>query len=320
MPDAKQLSMFADADFPDPFGLAGRLVAHSDPVSAFLWTNFPSTTQSALADSSAPVSEQALILADAFNAILGSGSIYDPARFSGVALSTETMLFQAINPVGVDVWRFNRLLLEDTYPSQLRRGLSIPTGRFRHAMAFDSARHAAVLMGGTYIYPNLVGNETWELLDVDMPLINEQPATQFRAPGDTAVFSIAAIGPPGIPLSYQWFSGGVPLNDGNRISGAQSSTLRIGNISTNDAGQYQVRISDDCGNIYSSPALLTTDASLQVFSAANALTLVWSSPNTVLQQADAVTGPWSAVPGAVSPFDITAAGPGKFFRLVSGNP
>ena len=320
MPDAKTLSQFADSDFPDPPGLAARLVAHSDLVSEFIWTNLSTTTQGTLADSSTPVSEQALVLANVFNGVIGGASIYDPARFAGVALSTETMLFRNINPVGVDVPRFNRLLLEDTYPLQIRRGPSIPTGRWRHAMAFDSARHAAVLMGGTYAYPNLVGNETWELLDVDMPLINEQPATQYRAPGDTAVFNVAAVGPPGLPLTFQWFYGAEPLNDDTRISGSQSPTLHIANIKTTDAGQYQVRVSDNCGNVYSSPAMLTTDPSFQIFSSANTLTLVWSAPNTVLQEADAITGPWSPVPGAASPFDITAAGPGKFFRLVSGTP
>jgi hypothetical protein len=320
MRNAAQISMFVPQDFLDPFGLRTKLVIHSDPVSQFLWTNFSSTAQADLGDPTALPGAQAVTLSAAFNGIIGGGSIYDATRFGGVSLSTETILFQAINPVGTDVVRYNRLLLEDAYSLQIRRGPSIPTGRARHAMSFDSARNAAVLMGGLY-GAGTVGNETWELLDVDLPLINEQPSSQYRAPGDTAVFSISAVGPFGTGLSYDWFYGAVPLNDGGRISGAHSATMSIANVSASDAGQYQVRISNDCGTIYSVPAVLTTNPGLQIFSSANAVTLTWSAANVVLQQADSLAGPWTVVAGATSPFDVAAAvGPAKFFRLVPTGP
>jgi hypothetical protein len=192
-------------------------------------------------------------------------------------------------------------------------------------MAFDSVRRCAVVMGGLYggnwdLNP-LNGSDTWELMYLDTPLINVQPASQYRAAGDTAAFNVNAVAPYGSTLSYQWYSGAVPLTDGGRISGAHSPTLRIANVNAGDAGQYQALISAACGSMYSVPAILTTDPSLQIFSAQQgAAQLVWAAANLVLEQADQLSGPWSAVPGASSPFDLTLSGAGKFFRLNTNSP
>jgi hypothetical protein len=319
LPDALQTSLLILDDLLAPAPLALKLSAQADPVSQFIWTNFSSADQSAITNS---ISNPGLLLSTlvpALNGIIQGNSIYDPTRFAGVALSTETALFKSIGPVANDLARFNRLLLEDAYPLAIRRSPSTPTGRYQHAMAFDSARHATVLQGGRYL-ADPVGNDTWELLDVDTPLINEQPASQYRLSGDTAVFNVAAVGPTGTSLKYDWFFGAVPLTDGGRFSGAHSPTLTIANVTAADAGQYQARISNDCATIYSSPAVLTTDPRLQIFSSVNSITLVWASSSAVLQEADSLVGPWTPVPGATSPFDVAAQGVGKFFRLAPTGP
>src|SRR4029077_3717602 len=102
---------------------------------------------------------------------------------------------------------------------------------------------------------------------------------------------------------------------------SHSPTLRIANVHSSDGGQYQARISAACGTISTLPANLTTDPRLQIFSAQQgSAQLVWSAANLVLEQADTVTGPWSVVSGASSPFDLTLNGPGKFFRLNTNSP
>jgi len=72
----------------------------------------------------------------------------------------------------------------------------------------------------------------------------------------------------------------------------------------------------------SSPARLTLDPKLQIFSvvSSEAFRLMWGSPNVVLEHSDNVTGNWAGVPGAASPFDITVYGPGKSFRLRQTGP
>jgi hypothetical protein len=151
-------------------------------------------------------------------------------------------------------------------------------------------------------------NDTWELIAVDVPLINEHPASQYRQPGETATFSVQAVGP-GV-LGYQWCYRGVPL------PGANANTLTIPNVSAADAGEYQVLVSNDCGMKPSRTAILTLDPKLQIFSAANTSTLVWPPvPALIIESAESMAGPWTPVPNATSPFAISAIGPSRFFRL-----
>jgi hypothetical protein len=198
-----------------------------------------------------------------------------------------------------------------------------PSPRYNQAMAYDSARHAVVMLGGqndTFGNPQLVGNETWELLEADTPLINEQPASQFRNLGETAVFNVVAAGPAGATLAYTWHHGPAILIDGGRFSGAASSTLKIAKVTAADAGDYKVDVSSDCGTVTSGPAFLTLSAKLQLFPAGDSATLIWAVPSAVLQQADSVTGPWSPAQGAGSPFVVSIAGSAKFFRLGPPGP
>jgi hypothetical protein len=202
-----------------------------------------------------------------------------------------------------------------------------PSARFFDALAYDSVRHAVVMFGGegtSLALPphNFSAPQTWELIAVDTPLINDQPASQYRQPGDTAVFSVTAVGPPGATLAYQWYHGDQLITSGpaGHFNGVESSTLKIIGVGAADAGTYRVRVIDDCGFTDSFASILTLDPKLQVFSSANALKLIWSAPNVMLEQADALTGPWTPVPGATSPFDVAQAGPGKFFRLRPTTP
>jgi hypothetical protein len=199
----------------------------------------------------------------------------------------------------------------------------LPSSRFNHTLAYDSARHAAVLVGGendSFGTPQLVGNETWELMAVDSPVINEQPTSQFRNAGDTAVFNVFAIGPAGTTLSYTWHHGPAILLDGGRFSGAATSSLQITGVTAADAGPYTVEVSCACGTLSSQPAFLTLDARLQIFPVGDSAVLIWSNPNAVLAQADSVTGPWTPVPAASSPFVISLAASAEFFRLQPANP
>ncbi len=325
LPDAAQTSAFATTDFRNVSVLVGKLAAQADPVSQFLWSQFDPTSQQTLTNSSSTIDQLKSTLAAVLNNIINTEHVFDSNRLAAVVLSPETQVFQAVNPQHKDLVRFNRLLLEDAYPTDIVRSPSTPPGRYYFGMAFGRERRAAVVTGGYYnsspgLNP-LNASDTWELMYLDTPLINDQPASQYRAPGDTAVFNVNAVAPYGSTLTYDWFFGAVPLNDGGRISGVHSPTLQIANVNPSDAGQYQARISAACGTIYTVPAILTTDPRLQIFSASQgSAQLVWSAANLVLQQADSAVGPWTTVPGATSPFDLTLNGPGKFFRLNTNSP
>lgn len=185
-----------------------------------------------------------------------------------------------------------------------------PPPRLSTAMVYDLDRRANVMFGGSLTYATTQGatNDTWELLAVDVPLINEQPASQYRKPGETATFKVQAVGPG--PLSYQWYHGNAAL------PGENAPTLTLVNLSAAHAGEYRVLVSNDCGTRPSHLAVLTLDPKLQIFSASNTTMLIWEpSPTLVLESTDAVNGSWSIVPNATSPFALGGGGPGMFFRL-----
>lgn len=207
-------------------------------------------------------------------------------------------------------------------PLNVPTNAPIPAPRFNHALSYDSHRRAVVVFGGANsVNPiKLLSNETWELIAPDKPLINDQPASQYRQPGDTTTFHITAIGPLGTSLTYQWFRGNTLLVDDARISGSHTPQLKIDNVTTADTGIYTAAVSSDCGVSESDPGVLTLSLNLQIFSAANTTSLIWSAPNVALEQADSVNGPWSLVIGASSPFNPARVGSARFFRLTSDKP
>lgn len=87
------------------------------------------------------------------------------------------------------------------------------------------------------------------------PAITNQPAAQAVLLNSNATFSVQASGT--APLTYQWRKAGVDLNDGGTISGATSATLNLSNIQTNDAGSYQVIVTNNYGSATSAVATLS---------------------------------------------------------------
>jgi hypothetical protein len=143
-----------------------------------------------------------------------------------------------------------------------------PSPRYNFAMAYDTNRHATVMFGGETA--NQVFNgETWELIALDVPLINEQPASGYLQPGGGATLNVTARGPVGSPLSYRWFKNGQPLSDGGRISGATTAQLRLVSTLASDAGEYKVQVSNDCGVTTSLIAVLVQGTDVPALLAAN---------------------------------------------------
>jgi len=98
-------------------------------------------------------------------------------------------------------------------------------------------------------------------LEISDPIITEQPAAQSVFPGQDVRFSVGAHGT-GV-LSYQWQAGPADgpytnLIDGDQITGSQSRVLKINNVTTNWAGDYQVIVSNGSGSVTSTPPATLT--------------------------------------------------------------
>lgn len=80
------------------------------------------------------------------------------------------------------------------------------------------------------------------------PTITTQPQSQVSGRTGSVTFSVTASGSPA--PTYQW------RLDGNNLSGANSATLSLTNLTTNQAGTYTVSVSNIAGTILSSGANL----------------------------------------------------------------
>jgi len=117
-------SWFKQDDFTNVKDLASKL-RHSDyqdAVSRFLYGKLSKETQ-ALVDGQGDESALRRGLAQDFNEILKSGSIYDADRFKGVKL--PPLIVQAVNQnnIPATIIRLNRRMLEEAYPGDIAKSL-----------------------------------------------------------------------------------------------------------------------------------------------------------------------------------------------------
>jgi RHS repeat-associated protein len=87
------------------------------------------------------------------------------------------------------------------------------------------------------------------------PVITGQPQNATNGMGTVAQFTAVVPGPS--PLGYQWQFKGNNLTDNGRISGSQSATLTISNLSSADAGNYTLVITNIMGGTNTTAASLT---------------------------------------------------------------
>jgi hypothetical protein len=85
----------------------------------------------------------------------------------------------------------------------------------------------------------------------ELPVITNQPQSLAVNPGSPASFSVGATGTG--PLNFQW------QKNGADIGGAATSSYTIPGVTTNDAGNYTVVITNDYGAVTSQVAVLTVN-------------------------------------------------------------
>ncbi len=117
---ANPIRYFDELDFIDPVFLAVKLSTHTDPLSLFLWNQLLPQEQQVLANRGLAPTDLAKAAKDGLNRIVRGNSIYEPQRFAGFTLSTDTLNLMAQNPQGTRLRLLNRMLLCDAYPEAIR--------------------------------------------------------------------------------------------------------------------------------------------------------------------------------------------------------
>ncbi len=90
------------------------------------------------------------------------------------------------------------------------------------------------------------------------PSITTQPQSQSVMAGNNVTFTVAATG--SAPLAYQWRKNGGNLSDGGNVNGATTSSLTLTAVTTNDAGNYDVVVTNAYGSATSATATLTVNS------------------------------------------------------------
>ena len=178
-------------------------------------------------------------------------SLMGPPQLSAQPVSrtnnaTTTASFSVMGVAGLPTaycWLKNGVPLADTgNVSGSQTGTLVLT----NVLGADAGQYQAVLS-------NVWGSVTSVVatLTVIDPLITSQPAAQAVNAGQTATFSVTALGT--LPLAYQWSLGGVP------IAGATNPQLIVTNVQSSDAGSYTVVVTNQYGLAASSPAFLAVN-------------------------------------------------------------
>ena len=131
---------FASASFKNDaarLAFGQTLAAGTNAVPAYLWSQMPATARTVLLDTNnLPPAALTGVVAD-LDRVISGPLIYTPERFAGVALSPETQALLAAQPVGAELLKLNRELLEEAFPRQL-----IPHSSYRSVVQWT-------LWGGT---------------------------------------------------------------------------------------------------------------------------------------------------------------------------
>lgn len=91
------------------------------------------------------------------------------------------------------------------------------------------------------------------------PSVTSQPRSQTNTAGSTVYFSANIAGT--APLTCRWTKDGASLLNSERISGADTTQLKVADISAADGGNYVLTVTNIAGQAASSAALLTVNSS-----------------------------------------------------------
>ncbi|MCP5521647.1 MAG: DUF642 domain-containing protein [Verrucomicrobiales bacterium] len=214
-----------------------------------------------------------------------------------------------------------------------------PWPGFRHTRPFYQAYASLSPLSANPVelsinHIGITGDETLLIDNVRIVPGNRTPPSittdlfdQTVQAGNPVHFTVTASGS---LLTYRWLHNGIPLADGNGITGTTMATLNIAAAGTADAGDYTVIVSDGLG-VVGSAALLTVeggsggDVSLAITRSGDGnIRIAWPADATgyLLQSASAVAGPYAndtapvVVEGEENVVLVTPAGDAKFYRLM----
>lgn len=177
----------------------------------------------------------------------------------------------------------------------------------------------------TAVVSNIAGTAASSPINLNVqspPVIVRQPVSRAILPGDSATFSVQAVGD--APLAYQWF-----YNSTTFIPGANGPELTINNAQSANNGRYSVRITNVLGSAISAEATLAVKLPPNIVQ--NPASMVLTQGNTATFTVSVIgDGPFgfrwflnatNPVPGINSPVleieNVQAANAGRYSVVVT---
>jgi gluconate:H+ symporter, GntP family len=147
---AIQGKVFDDGDIKGARTLVLKLKQPSDPLSQQIAASLSPAARAAVAGydgTQAPAAALQRSLLDSINDnVLRKQALHTNAWVANLPLSAETKQLQARNPQAENLVRLNRMILEDTYPAELKRGSGMSPTLFQVGV-FIGNRNVALLIG-----------------------------------------------------------------------------------------------------------------------------------------------------------------------------
>ncbi|HEX8398688.1 MAG TPA: serine/threonine-protein kinase [Pyrinomonadaceae bacterium] len=134
--------LFSVRDFPAVQKLLEQLRSPQTPAARHLWSRFQPEARKTLSDNNSE-KEQAECLRDELNILLTDWTLFDEQAFQNVRLSANTLDLQSKREAAGRTSAFNRALIEDAFPGEIRRG---ENKRFSQTEAADIFRQICIAL------------------------------------------------------------------------------------------------------------------------------------------------------------------------------
>ncbi|MFO1488246.1 MAG: kelch repeat-containing protein [Verrucomicrobiota bacterium] len=246
------------------------------------------------------------------NGFAYDGYRHEAATFGSVFGLIGGFLSTSVYPTGWDgyrsVWTWNGLRWQADKPAPTPPNNDLILGP---QMVYDDARQMLVLFGG---YSGYITNYTYALHYATDPKFLIPP--QARTNGNVTTFCAVVAGVR--PMAFQWKRSGTNVLNGANISGATTDTLTITNLASAEISAYTLVASNQCGLAVSSAANLAANlapGSLKIYPGGLGVIVEWSPSTLKLQEAPALTGPWTTNLTAATPYSTPVSASARFYRV-----
>jgi Immunoglobulin I-set domain len=250
-----------------------------------------------------------------------SGSaFYDPIRRRVGLPILSNNLFPGYNGIPTMLWwdgtsfiKGENATIDEINGTTLTNSEGLPFGQIQDLGVFDTHRRCFV-WHDTVGFVNNGPAYTREMhFSAKAKLIHQPLEVVFSNSQNLQIRATSA----GLrPLTYQWFKNGILITDNTHYSGSNTATLTLMGTAAADAGVYTLRVTNVLNQIVSEPIHLTFQPDgLGMVVQGSGLILTWPGTTGILETSTTLTGAWTPVPGASSPYSVAMDESRRFWRV-----